>query len=216
MRITDLPELSEADLAENDVVAVDHDTGNGIETRKFRVGKTLANKLSREGGTMTGPIDFELHSGGLSWRLNNGDKIDFRPYIGGEHDVFQVVRTPGDGTFPMGYGLLNYDMIDERDRIYASINGAGFYPFSSVRAMHLNGALNSVANGDSTRMYFTLPEGYSVACITLESVGWIGAIYATGITSTSFDIFCPYVSSPPQTGVGYNVVSHIVVYRTFE
>mgnify|MGYP004535762943 CR=1 FL=1 len=37
MRITDLPELSAADLAENDVVAVDHDTGNGIETRRMTV-----------------------------------------------------------------------------------------------------------------------------------------------------------------------------------
>ena len=32
MRITDLPELSAADLTENDVVAVEHDTGYGIET----------------------------------------------------------------------------------------------------------------------------------------------------------------------------------------
>lgn len=56
MKITDLPELSTADLAENDVVAVDHDTGNGIETRKFRVGQAFANKLDKSGGTMTGPI----------------------------------------------------------------------------------------------------------------------------------------------------------------
>lgn len=37
MRITDLPELSAADLTENDVVAVDHNTGNGIETRRMAV-----------------------------------------------------------------------------------------------------------------------------------------------------------------------------------
>lgn len=43
MRITDLPELSAADLAENDVVAVDHDTGYGIETKKI----TWKNLLSK-------------------------------------------------------------------------------------------------------------------------------------------------------------------------
>lgn len=41
MRITDLPELNAADLAENDVVAVDHDTGNGIETRRMTVADLL-------------------------------------------------------------------------------------------------------------------------------------------------------------------------------
>ena len=41
MRITDLPELSAADLAENDVVVVDHDTGNGIETRRMTVAELL-------------------------------------------------------------------------------------------------------------------------------------------------------------------------------
>lgn len=44
MRITDLPELNAADLAENDVVAVDHNTGNGIETRKLPW-KNLLNKI---------------------------------------------------------------------------------------------------------------------------------------------------------------------------
>ena len=44
MRITDLPELSAADLAENDVVAVDHDTGNGIETKKI-TWQNLLNKI---------------------------------------------------------------------------------------------------------------------------------------------------------------------------
>ena len=41
MRITDLPELSAADLTENDVVVVDHDTGNGIETRRMTVAELL-------------------------------------------------------------------------------------------------------------------------------------------------------------------------------
>ena len=41
MRITDVPELSAADLAENDVVVVDHDTGNGIETRRMTVAELL-------------------------------------------------------------------------------------------------------------------------------------------------------------------------------
>lgn len=44
MRITDLPELSAADLTENDVVAVEHDTGNGIETQKF-AWKNMLNKI---------------------------------------------------------------------------------------------------------------------------------------------------------------------------
>lgn len=44
MRITDLPALSAADLTENDVVAVDHNTGNGIETRKL-TWKNLLNKI---------------------------------------------------------------------------------------------------------------------------------------------------------------------------
>lgn len=42
MRITDLPELSAADLALDDVVVVDHDTGNGIETRRITVSDLLA------------------------------------------------------------------------------------------------------------------------------------------------------------------------------
>lgn len=44
MRITDLPDLSAADLTGNDVVAVDHNTGNGIETRKLPW-KNLLNKI---------------------------------------------------------------------------------------------------------------------------------------------------------------------------
>lgn len=44
MKITDLPELSAADLTENDVVVVDHDTGNGIETQKI-TWQNLLNKI---------------------------------------------------------------------------------------------------------------------------------------------------------------------------
>lgn len=44
MRITDLPELSAADLTENDVVAVDHDTGYGVETKKI-AWKNLLSKI---------------------------------------------------------------------------------------------------------------------------------------------------------------------------
>nr|DAE88871.1 MAG TPA: Baseplate structural protein [Caudoviricetes sp.] len=44
MRITDLPALSAADLTGNDVVAVDHNTGSGIETRKL-TWKNLLNKI---------------------------------------------------------------------------------------------------------------------------------------------------------------------------
>lgn len=44
MRITDLPELSAEDLTENDVVAVDHDTGYGVETKKI-AWKNLLSKI---------------------------------------------------------------------------------------------------------------------------------------------------------------------------
>lgn len=41
MKITDLPELSVADLALDDVVVVEHDTGNGTETRRMTVADLL-------------------------------------------------------------------------------------------------------------------------------------------------------------------------------
>lgn len=41
MRITDLPELSTENLAMDDVVVVDHNTGNGIETRRMTVSDLL-------------------------------------------------------------------------------------------------------------------------------------------------------------------------------
>lgn len=44
MRITDLPELSAADLALDDVAVVEHDTGNGIETQKI-TWQSLLNKI---------------------------------------------------------------------------------------------------------------------------------------------------------------------------
>ena len=117
MKITDLPELSVADLALDDVVVVDHDTGNGIETRKFRVGKALTNKLDKSGGDMTGYINFGRNTAGLMWLENNGDKIYWRPYVGGDHDIIQLVREPGDGSMPQGYGILNIDVMGGNERI---------------------------------------------------------------------------------------------------
>ena len=216
MRITDLPELSEADLAENDVVAVDHDTGNGIETRKFRVGKALLNKLDKSGGDMTGYINFGRNTAGLMWRENNGDKIYWRPYVGGNHDIIQLVREPGDGSMPQGYGVLNVDLLDGKERIYASLNEKrdGYFPLSSIQSMDITGTLASVS-GQGTMFSYTLRDGYKVANITLETVGWIGAVYATAITSTSFQVFCAAVQSEPSVSGAYTTVAHITTIRTF-
>lgn len=215
MKITDLPELSAADLAENDVVAVDHDTGNGIETRKFRVGKALANKLDKSGGEMTGFINFGRNTAGLMWLENNGDKIYWRPYVGGDHDIIQLVREPGDGSMPQGYGILNVDILDGKERIYVSLNEQrdGYFPLSSLQKMDITATLGSTTSG--TIFYFTAPEGYNVANITLETVGWVGAVYATAITNTSFQVFCAAVQSEPSVSGAYMTIAHITIMRTF-
>lgn len=216
MKITELPELSAADLAENDVVAVDHDTGNGIETRKFRVGKALANKLDKSGGEMTDYIRFGTRTAGLSWTLNNGDRMEWRPYVGGDRDVFQLVRVPGDGSMPQGYGILNVDILDGKERIYASLNEKrdGYFPLSSIQKMDITNTLGSTS-GQGTAFYYTLPEGYNVLNVTLETVGWVGAVYATAITNTSFQAFCAAVASEPSVAGAYKTVAHISMYKTF-
>ena len=216
MRITDLPELSAADLAENDVVVVDHDTGNGIETRKFRVGQALAAKLDKSGGDMTGYINFGRNTAGLMWLENNGDKIYWRPYVGGDHDIIQLVREPGDGSMPQGYGILNVDIIDGNERIYASLNGKrdGYFPLSSIQSMDITGTLVSVS-GQGTMFSYTLLEGYAVLNITLETVGWVGAVYATAITNTSFQVYCAAVQSAPVVSGAYKTIAHISMHKTF-
>ena len=216
MRITDLPELSTADLAENDVVAVYHDTGNGIETRKFRVGKALTNKLDKSGGDMTGFINFGRNTAGLMWLENNGDKIYWRPYVGGDHDIIQLVREPGDGSMPQGYGILNVDIINGNERIYASLNEKrdGYFPLSSIQKMDITGSLVS-ASGQGTIFSYTLREGYAVLNITLETVGWVGAVYATAITNTSFQVYCAAVQSEPVVSGAYKTIAHISMYKTF-
>ena len=216
MKITGLPELSAADLAENDVVAVDHDTGNGIETRRFRVGKALANKLDKSGGDMTGYINFGRNTAGLMWLENNGDKIYWRPYVGGDHDIIQLVREPGDGSMPQGYGILNVDILNGNERIYVSINEKrdGYFPLSSIQKVDITNTLGSTS-GQGTAFYYTLPEGYNVLNVTLETVGWIGAVYATSITSTSFHVFCAAVQSEPVEPGAYRTIAHISMYKTF-
>lgn len=217
MKITDLPELSAADLALDDVVVVDHDTGNGIETRKFRVGKALADKLDKSGGDMTGFINFGRNTAGLMWLENNGDKIYWRPYVGGDHDIIQLVREPGDGSMPQGYGVLNVDLLDGKERIYASLNEKrdGYFPFSSIQKMDITTTLESTTSYDGTTLFFTLPEGYTVLNITLETVGWIGSVYVTEITTTSCKAFCAAVASEPSTTGAYKTVAHISMYKTF-
>ena len=216
MRITDLPELSVADLALDDVVVVDHDTGNGIETKKFRVGKALNDKLDKSGGEMTDYIRFGTHTAGLSWTLNNGDIMEWRPYVGGDRDVFQLVRVPGDGSEPRGYGILNVDILDGKERIYAALNEKreNYFPLCSAESMDITGTLVSVS-GQGTMFSYTLRDGYKVANITLETVGWIGAVYATAITSTSFQVFCAAVQSEPSVSGAYTTVAHITTIRTF-
>jgi hypothetical protein len=216
MKITDLPELSVADLALDDVVVVDHDTGNGIETRKFRVGKALADKLDKSGGEMTDYIRFGTHTAGLSWTLNNGDRMEWRPYVGGDRDVFQLVRVPGDGSMPQGYGILNVDIADGNERIYASLNEKrdGYFPLSSIQSMAITGTLASVS-GQGTMFSYTLRDGYKVANITLETVGWVGAVYATAITNTSFQVYCAAVQSAPVVSGAYKTIAHISMYKTF-
>lgn len=216
MKITDLPELSVADLALDDVVVVDHDTGNGIETRKFRVGKALTNKLDKSGGDMTGYINFGRNTAGLMWLENNGDKIYWRPYVGGDHDIIQLVREPGDGSMPQGYGILNIDVMGGNERIYASTNEKrdGYFPLSSIQSMDITGSLVSVS-GQGTMFSYTLRDGYKVANITLETVGWVGAVYATAITNTSFQVYCAAVQSAPVVSGAYKIVAHISMYKTF-
>lgn len=216
MRITDLPELSAADLAENDVVVVDHDTGNGIETKKFRVGKALNDKLDKSGGEMTDYIRFGTHTAGLSWILNDGSRVEWRPYVGGDRDVFQLVRIPGDGSMPQGYGILNVDILNGNQRIYASLNEKreNYFPLCSVESMDLTGKLVSTS-GQGTMFSYTLRDGYKVANITLETVGWVGAVYATAITNTSFQVFCAAVKSEPEVSGAYMIIAHITTIRTF-
>lgn len=106
MKITDLPELSVADLTENDVVAVDHDTGgNGIETRKFRVGKALINKLDKSGGDMSGYAAFGKSGTGVSWACSNGDTYCLRPDV--SKNYMQLTRQNANGI--QEYGVLNID-----------------------------------------------------------------------------------------------------------
>ena len=216
MKITDLPELSAADLAENDVVAVDHDTGNGIETRRFRVGKALTNKLDRTGGDMTGFINFGRNTAGLMWLENNGDKIYWRLYVSGDHDIIQLVREPGDGSMPQGYGILNVDLLNGKERIYASLNEKrdGYFPLSSIQKMDISASFANPRTG-KMEMYYTIPEGYTILNITLETVGWVGAIYATEIKNTSCDLYCSADGWDDPEMELHTIVAHISMYRTF-
>lgn len=81
--------------------------GSGVDPasyyNKTQVDTALAGKLSTSGGKMTGNIDFGDSSTGAHWVLANGDVYDLRPYSPG--NVFQLVRSPADGT--PAYGVLN-------------------------------------------------------------------------------------------------------------
>lgn len=162
MRIADLPKLSTADLAENDVVAVDHDTGNGIETRRFRVGQALANKLDKTGDA------------------------------------------------------LNVDVLNGNSRIYAkpNENRDGYFPLSSIQKMDISASFANPRTG-KMEMYYTIPEGYTILNITLETVGWVGAIYATEIKNTSCDLYCSAVGWDDPEMELHAIVAHISMYKTF-
>lgn len=81
--------------------------GSGVDPasyyNKTQVDDKLARKLSTSGGKMTGGIDFGDSSTGAHWVLANGDIYDLRPYSPG--NVFQLVRSPADGT--PTYGVLS-------------------------------------------------------------------------------------------------------------
>ena len=173
-------------------------------------------KLSRSGGEMTDYILFGTHTAGLSWTLNNGDRMELRPYVGGGRDVFQLVRVPGNGSLPQGYGILNVDILDGKERIYASLNEKrdGYFPLSSIQSMDITGTLES-ASGQGTTFSYTLRDGYKVANITLETIGWVGAVYATSITNTSFQVFCAAVQSEPSVSGAYMTIAHITTIKTF-
>ena len=174
-------------------------------------------KLSRSGGDVTGYINFGKNTAGLSWILNNGDRMEWRPYVGGDRDVFQLVRVPGDGSMPQGYGVLNVDLLDGKERIYVSLNEKrdGYFPLSSIQKMDITTTLESTTGYDGTMLFFTLPEGYTVLNITLETVGWIGSVYVTEITTTSCKAFCAAVASEPSVSGAYKTVAHISMYKTF-
>ena len=81
MRITDLPELSAADLTENDVVAVDHDTGYGVETKKI-AWKNLLSKIYPVGSLYMSAKPFRRHVGADQRPLHFGR---WRYLRGGEY-----------------------------------------------------------------------------------------------------------------------------------
>ena len=65
--------------------------------------KDVPSYLATVGGEMTGAISFGQHSYGLEWKLADGDVYTVRPYV--EGNVFQIVRSPADGT--PGYGVID-------------------------------------------------------------------------------------------------------------
>lgn len=85
------------------IVVVGSDVDLASYYNKTQVDTALAEKLSTSGGKMTGGIDFGDSSTGAHWVLANGDVYDLRPYSPG--NVFQLVRSPADGT--PAYGVLS-------------------------------------------------------------------------------------------------------------
>lgn len=85
------------------IVVVGFDVDLASYYNKTQVDTALAGKLSTSGGKMTGSIDFGDSSTGAHWVLANGDVYDLRPYS--PSNVFQLVRSPADGT--PAYGVLN-------------------------------------------------------------------------------------------------------------
>ena len=81
--------------------------GSGVDPasyyNKTQVEAKLAGKLSTSGGALSGFIDFGQKSNGFTWQLKNGDVYSLRPYV--DTNVFQLVRSPADGTSP--YGAIN-------------------------------------------------------------------------------------------------------------
>lgn len=75
-------------------------TGDGIKAAKAAAESALTESVSKSGDTMTGYLDFDQTSQGLSWTTDDGTIIRLRPYS--PSNVFQMTMqnpTKGIGEF---------------------------------------------------------------------------------------------------------------------
>lgn len=183
--------------------------GSGVDPalyyNKTQVDTALAKKLDASGGTAKSFISFDSATIGLSWTISNGDRLDLRPYYDG--NLFQLVRIPADGSIPGGYGVLN---VNADDNIYTVTREGNVFYFSSVGTMQLSASFGATSNDGSCVLHYSIPTGYSIASIVFSTTGWVGACYATEITSTSCKVFFPVQG----TGSGpFRVTAYITIVK---